>query len=153
MGCEAERWLAATRRSAPRPSTTPGVSLAYGTPRGRWVITATVLGSEIAMLDATVVGIALPAISRSFRREIGTLQWVVTGYSLTLASLLLLGGSLGDRFGRKRIFSIGVTWFTISSAICGLAPNATVLIGARVLQGVGSALLMPASLALLQASF
>jgi EmrB/QacA subfamily drug resistance transporter len=130
-----------------------GNPLAYGTPRGRWVIAATVLGSGIAMLDATVVGIALPSISRSFRSEIGTLQWVVTGYSLTLAAFLLLGGSLGDRFGRKRIFSIGIAWFAIASTMCGLAPNATFLIGARVFQGVGGALLTPASLAILQASF
>ena len=134
-------------------SSVDGTALSYGSARARWVIVATVLGSGIAMLDATVVGIALPSISRSFRSEIGTLQWVVTGYSLTLAAFLLLGGSLGDRFGRRRIFSIGVTWFALMSALCGLAPNATVLIVARVLQGVGGALLAPASLAILQASF
>jgi EmrB/QacA subfamily drug resistance transporter len=100
-----------------------------------------------------VVGIALPAISRSFHSGVGTLQWVVTGYSLTLAAFLLLGGSLGDRLGRKRVFSVGVVWFALSSAACGLAPDAPLLIGARVLQGVGGALLTPASLAILQASF
>ncbi len=128
--------------------------LTYGTARGRWVIAAAVLGSGIATLDSTVVGIALPAIGRSFSSTgVGTLQWVVTGYSLTLASLLLLGGSLGDRLGRKRVFSFGVVWFALASAACGLAPDAGVLIVARVLQGVGGAMLTPASLAILQASF
>ncbi|HEY3842031.1 MAG TPA: DHA2 family efflux MFS transporter permease subunit [Acidimicrobiales bacterium] len=127
--------------------------LAFGTARGRWVIAATVLGSGMAGLDATVVGIALPAINRNFHSGVGTLQWVVTGYSLTLAAFLLLGGSLGDRLGRKRIFSIGVIWFVVASACCGLAPNAGFLVAARILQGVGGALLTPASLAILQASF
>jgi EmrB/QacA subfamily drug resistance transporter len=121
--------------------------------RGRWVLAATVLGSGIAFLDATVVGIALPAIHRNFGGGVGALQWVVTGYSLTLAAFLLLGGSLGDRLGRRRIFSIGIAWFAISSALCGLAPNAGLLTAARILQGVGGALLTPGSLAILQASF
>jgi EmrB/QacA subfamily drug resistance transporter len=127
--------------------------LSYGTPRGRWVLAATVLGSGMAFLDSTVVGIALPSINRSFGGGVGTLQWVVTGYSLTLAAFLLLGGSLGDRFGRRRTFSIGIAWFAAASALCGLAPNAALLIAARVLQGVGGALLTPGSLAILQASF
>ncbi len=130
-----------------------GDGLVYGTPQARWVIAAAVLGSGVASLDATVVGIALPSIARSFHTGVGSLQWVVTGYSLTLASFLLIGGSLGDRIGRKRVFSIGVAWFAIASAVCGFAPNATVLILARALQGVGGALLTPASLAILQASF
>jgi EmrB/QacA subfamily drug resistance transporter len=127
--------------------------LAFGTAQGRWVIAASVLGSGIASLDATVVGIALPSIGRSFHSGVGTLQWVVTGYALTLAAFLLLGGSLGDRLGRKRVFSIGVVWFALASVCCALAPNAGFLIGARILQGVGGALLAPASLAILQASF
>ena len=127
--------------------------LSFGTSRGRWVIAATVLGSGIAAIDATVVGIALPTIGRAFHSGVGTLQWVVSGYSLTLAAFLLLGGSLGDRMGRKRIFSIGVVWFAVASMCCGIAPNAGVLIVARVLQGVGGALVAPASLAILQASF
>jgi EmrB/QacA subfamily drug resistance transporter len=131
----------------------PDEQLAFASSRGRWVIAAAVLGSGIASLDATVVGIALPTIGRAFHSGVGTLQWVVSGYSLTLAAFLLLGGSLGDRLGRKRIFSIGVVWFAVASALCGLAPNAGVLIGARILQGVGGALLAPASLAILQASF
>ena len=129
------------------------VQLAFGTSRGRWVIAATVLGSGVAALDATVVGIALPTIGRAFHSGVGTLQWVVSGYSLTLAAFLLLGGSLGDRMGRKRTFSIGIIWFAVASMCCGFAPNAGTLIAARVLQGVGGALLAPASLAILQASF
>jgi EmrB/QacA subfamily drug resistance transporter len=128
-------------------------ALSFGTSRGRWVIAATVLGSGIASLDATVVGIALPTIGRAFHSGVGTLQWVVSGYSLTLAAFLLLGGSLGDRMGRRRVFSIGVVWFALASMCCGIAPNAGVLIGARILQGIGGALLAPASLAILQASF
>ena len=121
--------------------------------RGRWVLTATVLGSGIAFLDSTVVGIALPAIHRTFGGGVGALQWVVTGYSLTLAAFLLLGGSLGDRFGRRRIYALGIAWFAVFSAACGIAPNAGLLTGARILQGVGGALLTPGSLAILQASF
>ena len=121
--------------------------------KGRWVIAATVLGSGIAMLDATVVGIALPSINRTFHGNVGTLQWVVTGYSLTLAAFLLLGGSLGDRYGRKRIFSFGIAWFAIASAACGVAPTSLFLIVARIVQGVGGALLTPGSLAIIQASF
>jgi EmrB/QacA subfamily drug resistance transporter len=127
--------------------------LAYTSARGRWVIAASVLGSGMASLDATVVNIALPRIGRSFGVGLGSLQWVVTGYTLTLAAFLLVGGSLGDRHGRRRLFSTGVVWFALASAVCGLAPDADVLIGARVLQGVGGALLAPASLAILQASF
>lgn len=143
--------MAAAVTPAPRPP--EGDELAYGTARGRWVIAASVLGSGIATLDATVVGIALPAVGRTFHSGLGTLQWVVTGYSLTLAAFLLLGGSLGDRFGRRRVFSVGVVWFALASAACGLAPDASVLIVARIFQGVGGALLTPASLAILQASF
>src|SRR6516165_1788607 len=94
--------------------------LVLRTARGRWVLAATVLGSGIAFLDSTVVGIALPAIHRDFGGGVGALQWVVTGYSLTLAAFLLLGGSLGDRFGRKRIFSLGIAWFAVASALCGV---------------------------------
>jgi EmrB/QacA subfamily drug resistance transporter len=127
--------------------------LEYRSARGRWVILAAVAGSGVAAIDSTVVGIALPDIGRAFHADLGTLQWVVTGYMLTLASFLLLGGALGDRLGRARVFTVGVAWFAVASALCGLAPNAAVLIAARVLQGVGAALLAPASLAILQASF
>ena len=114
---------------------------------------ATVLGSGMALLDATVVGIALPSINRDVGGGVGTLQWIVTGYTLTLAAFLLLGGALGDRYGRRKVFSAGVVWFAALSVCCGLAPGAGFLVAARLGQGVGGALLAPASLAILQASF
>jgi len=127
--------------------------LAYSTGPGRWVLLGTVLGSAIASIDATVVGIALPAIGRDFDTGLATLQWVVTAYTLTLAGLLLLAGALGDRYGRRRVFVIGVVWFALASALCGFAPDASTLIAARALQGVGAALLTPGSLAIIEASF
>jgi EmrB/QacA subfamily drug resistance transporter len=131
----------------------PSSLLHLGTPAGRWVVVATVLGSAMASIDATVVGIALPTIGREFHASFGALQWVVTGYTLTLSSLLLLGGSLGDQYGRRRIFLVGVAWFVVASCACAVMPGTTTLIGARVLQGIGAALLTPGSLAILQASF
>jgi EmrB/QacA subfamily drug resistance transporter len=121
--------------------------------RGKWVLAAAVLGSGMAMLDATVVNVALPALGRDFGATLSGLQWTVNGYTLTLASLILLGGSLGDRYGRRRIFCLGVTWFAAASLLCGLAPNLPTLVAARMLQGVGGALLTPGSLAIMQASF
>jgi EmrB/QacA subfamily drug resistance transporter len=121
--------------------------------RGRWVLLAMVLGSSMAFLDSTVVNVALPAIGRSLSATLGGLQWTVSGYTLSLAGLILLGGSLGDRMGRRKVFLIGVVWFALASALCGLAPSIGVLIGARILQGVGGALLTPGSLAIIQASF
>ena len=123
------------------------------TTAGRWVIAATVLGSGMAAIDATVVGIALPSIGRQFHAQLGALQWLVTGYTLTLSALLLVGGSLGDHRGRRKIFCVGVAWFTVASAACALAPNITTLVVTRVLQGVGAALLTPGSLAIIEASF
>jgi EmrB/QacA subfamily drug resistance transporter len=107
----------------------------------------------MAAIDATVVGIALPSIGRDLHAQLGALQWVVTGYTLTLSALLLPGGSLGDHYGRRKVFNLGVVWFTITSAACSIAPNSTVLIITRVLQGVGAALLTPGSLAIIEASF
>jgi EmrB/QacA subfamily drug resistance transporter len=112
-----------------------------------------ILGSTLASIDATVVGIALPAIGRDFGASVSGLQWVVTAYTLTLGGLLLVGGALGDRHGRKRFFVIGVIWFALASGLCGVAPSTPVLIIARAIQGVGAALLMPGSLAVLEASF
>ncbi|QTE29472.1 MFS transporter [Pengzhenrongella sicca] len=125
----------------------------YGEPAGRWVLLATVLGSGMAFVDATVVNIALPHIGAELDASAAALQWTVNGYTLPLAAFILLGGSLGDRFGRRRIFVVGVAWFAAASALCGLAPNIETLIAARALQGVGGALLTPGSLAILQASF
>jgi EmrB/QacA subfamily drug resistance transporter len=139
------------------PSTTAAAGgtdgLRLSSARGHWVVTATVLGSGMVALDATVVGIALPAIGRDFHAGVSSLQWVVDAYTLTLAGLLLLGGTLGDSYGRRKLFVIGTVWFAVASLLCGLAPTAGVLIAARALQGVGGALLTPGSLAILQASF
>ena len=128
-------------------------TLRYKSARGRLVLGVTVAGSAMAMIDGTVVGIALPFIGRDFHASVAGLQWVATAYLLTLSGLLLLGGSLADRFGRRRIFMFGVAWFAVSSLICGLAPNGPFLIAARALQGIGSAMLTPGSLAILQAGF
>jgi EmrB/QacA subfamily drug resistance transporter len=121
--------------------------------RGRWVIAATVLGSSMAMLDVTAVNVALPAIGKDLHTSLGGLQWTVTAYTLTLAGLMLLGGALGDRLGRRRIFVTGVIWFAVASALCGLAPGIGLLVAARALQGMGAALLTPGSLAIIQATF
>jgi EmrB/QacA subfamily drug resistance transporter len=125
----------------------------FGEPAGRWVVLATVLGSGLAMLDATVVNVALPSIGADFDAGLGGLQWTINGYTLTLASFILLGGSLADRLGRRRIFVIGTIWFALASALCGLAQNVEMLVAARVLQGIGGALLTPGSLAIISASF
>ena len=113
----------------------------------------TVLGAGIASVDATVVNIALPTIGRDFHTGIAGLQWVMNGYTLTLAAFLLIGGSLGDRFGRRKVYLIGIVWFALASAACGFAPGVVFLIVTRVLQGAGAALLTPGSLAILEASF
>lgn len=114
---------------------------------------ATVLGSAVAFLDSTVVNVALPAIGRSFHASMAGLQWTVNAYTLTLAGMILLGGALGDRYGRRRVFVTGVIWFALASALCGAAANAPMLIAARAFQGVGGALLTPGSLAIIQGAF
>jgi EmrB/QacA subfamily drug resistance transporter len=117
------------------------------------VLAATVLGSGIAFLDSTVVNVALPRIGEDLDTGVGGLQWVVNGYLLAVSSLILLGGSLGDRFGRKRVFQLGVVVFAGASLLCAVAPTAPALVVARVAQGVGGAMLTPGSLAILEASF
>jgi EmrB/QacA subfamily drug resistance transporter len=134
-----------------RPAEEDGLALA--SPSGRLALVATVAASGMAMLDATIVNVALPHIGDDFDVSVSSLQWVLTGYLLALASLILLGGALGDRYGRRKVFLIGSIWFAGASLLCGAAPNVDVLIGARVLQGIGAALLTPGSLAILQASF
>ncbi|MET8521826.1 MFS transporter [Nocardioides sp. NPDC004968] len=136
-----------------KESTSDRAPLRLGTARGRWVLATTVLGSGLAMLDSTVVNVALGRIGDDLDASFSGLQWTVNAYTLSLASLILLGGSLGDRFGRRRVFLIGVVWFAVASLLCGLAPNIELLIAARALQGVGGALLTPGSLAIIAASF
>ncbi|AOR33050.1 MFS transporter [Streptomyces fodineus] len=122
-------------------------------PQGRWILFTTVLGSSMALLDSTVVNVALPRIGEDLGASLAALQWTVNAYMVTLAGLILLGGSLGDRYGRRKIFVLGVAWFAAASLLCGLSPNAPVLIAARALQGIGGALLTPGSLAIIQSSF
>src|SRR3989440_2119555 len=107
----------------------------------------------MAFIDGTVVNVALPVLQRELNATAADVQWVVEAYSLFLAALILVGGSLGDSFGRKRIFAIGIVLFTACSVLCGLAPNVTLLIAARAIQGIGGALLVPGSLAIISASF
>lgn len=126
---------------------------AWGTAQARWLLVATVTGSGLAFLDATTVNVALPSLGQELGADVSGLQWTINGYTLALTSMILLGGSLADRFGRKRIYQLGVVWFTAASLLCGLAPSIEVLVAARVLQGIGGALLTPGSLAILQASF
>jgi EmrB/QacA subfamily drug resistance transporter len=118
-----------------------------------WVLAATILGSSITFIDGTVVNVALPVLQRELGTDMVGAQWVVESYALMLSSLILVGGSLGDRKGRKRVFSAGVLLFTAASAACGLAQGAGQLIAARAVQGVGAALLVPGSLAIISASF
>ncbi|HEY0405534.1 MAG TPA: MFS transporter [Pyrinomonadaceae bacterium] len=118
-----------------------------------WVLAATILGSSITFIDSTVVNVALPALQRELRTDIVGSQWIVEAYSLMLSALILVGGSLGDRRGRKRVFSMGLLLFAIASAGCGLAQTTIQLIAARAVQGVGAAMLVPGSLALISASF
>jgi EmrB/QacA subfamily drug resistance transporter len=117
------------------------------------VLLATVLGSGMAMLDGTVVNIALPRIGKDLGAGLSGLQWTINAYTLTLAGLLLLGGSLGDRYGRRKMFLTGVVWFAVASLLCAVAPTSESLIAARALQGIGGALLTPGSLAIIEASF
>jgi EmrB/QacA subfamily drug resistance transporter len=128
-------------------------SIRFESTDGRWVIAAAVLGSGIAFLDGSVVNTALPSIRKTFDANLAGQQWVVTGYLLTLGSLLVVGGSLGDLFGRRRMFVWGLIGFSITSLLCGLAQSLPMLVIARVLQGVSAALLVPGSLAMLSSVF
>jgi len=130
-----------------------GDGVVVGSAAGRWVLLATVLGAGIAFLDSTVVNVALPAIGADLGAEVSGLQWVINGYLTTLSALILLGGSLGDRYGRRRAFQIGVLWFALASLMCAASATMPMLIAARMLQGVGGALLTPGSLAIIKASF
>ncbi|WP_251059055.1 MULTISPECIES: MFS transporter [unclassified Streptomyces] len=134
------------------PGEPPAPDVRLASARGRWIVLATVLGSSMALLDSTVVNVALPRIGLDLGADLAVLQWTVNAYLLTLAGLILVGGALGDRFGRRRVFVLGAVWFAVGSLLCGIAPNSGVLVAARALQGVGGALLTPGSLALIQGS-
>lgn len=121
--------------------------------RGRWVLAATVMGTGVAMINGTDVSVALPALDAELGAGVAALQWILNGYMLTLAALILVGGSLGDRYGRRRVYILGVGWFAIASLACAVAPTVAWLIAARILQGVGAALLTPGSLAIIQSCF
>jgi len=125
----------------------------WGSPAARGVLVATILGTGMAFLDGTVVNIALPRIGEEFGASVSGLQWILDGYLLSLAALILIAGSLGDRYGRRRVYLIGVAWFGVSSVLCGLALSTEMLVAARVLQGIGGALLTPGALAIIQSSF
>jgi EmrB/QacA subfamily drug resistance transporter len=131
----------------------PATGVAFDSSAGRWLLTVAVAGSGMAFLDGTVVNVALPDIGRDLGASTSALQWILNGYLLTLASLILLGGSLGDRYGRRRVFVLGVGLFTAASLLCAVAPSAELLIFARLIQGIGGALLTPGSLAIIEASF
>src|SRR6266550_6595170 len=118
-----------------------------------WILAATILGSSMAFIDSTVVNVALPALQKNLNATVLDVQWVIESYALFLAALLLAGGSMGDRFGRRRIFCSGVALFALASIGCGLAENVSQLIVARAIQGVAGALLVPGSLAIISASF
>ncbi len=121
--------------------------------QGSWILAATILASAMAFIDGTVVNVALPSLQKELNATVIGVQWVVEAYSLFLSALLLVGGALGDRYGRKLIFVIGVTLFALSSAACGIAQSINQLIAARAVQGVAGALLIPGSLAIISASF
>lgn len=133
--------------------TDAGPGLRMGAPAGHWLVAAAVLGSGVAFLDGTVVNAALPAIASEFDADLAALQWVINAYLLTLGSFLVIGGSLGDLFGRKRVLLVGLVAFGLASLLCGIAPSVGTLIAARAVQGAAAALLVPGSLAIISASF
>jgi EmrB/QacA subfamily drug resistance transporter len=134
-------------------TTSAPAGIQMGTPVGRAVVAAAVLGSGMTWLDGSVVNVALRTIGDDLDASLAQLQWINNGYLLSLAALILIGGSLGDRLGRRRMFVVGTIWFALASLLCGLAPTAEVLIAARILQGIGGALLTPGSLAMIQGAF
>ena len=119
----------------------------------RWTLVATILGSSMTFIDATVVNVALPALQTDLHATITDVQWVIEAYALFLGALILIGGSLGDQFGRKRVFLFGVMFFTVASVLCGVATSPRTLIVGRALQGFGAAFLVPGSLAIISATF
>lgn len=126
---------------------------ASATQHPRWILATTILASSLAFVDGSVVNVGLPAIGKSLDADAAALQWVINGYLLPLSALLLLGGGAGDRFGRRLLLIAGTALFAVASLACALAPNLTVLIASRFVQGIGAAILMPNSLAVLGATF
>jgi EmrB/QacA subfamily drug resistance transporter len=139
----------------PAPGATPSPTgrLRLSDPAGRWTLLVTAVGSGLVLLEATVVNVALPALERQFAASLSGLQWTVNAFTVTLSALILLGGALGDRFGRRRVYLAGIVSFAGASLLCGLAPGLEWLIAGRALQGIGGALIVPGSLALIQESF
>src|SRR5215467_11797896 len=121
--------------------------------RGRWILAATILASSMAFIDGTVVNVALPALQTNLNANAADVQWVIESYALLLSALLLVGGSLGDYYGRRRVFLLGVVIFAVASGLCGFAADIRELIAARAVQGFGAALLVPGSLAIISNSF
>src|SRR5712691_3061134 len=119
----------------------------------RWTLAATIIGSSMSFIDATVVNVALPALQADLHATITEVQWVVEAYALFLGALILVGGSMGDQFGRKKVFLVGVVFFTTASVLCGVAISPRQLIAGRALQGIGAAFLVPGSLAIISATF
>jgi EmrB/QacA subfamily drug resistance transporter len=132
---------------------TVGGEVRWGTSTAYGVLATTILGSGMAFLDSTIINVALPRIGEELGASVAGLQWILDGYMLALAALILIAGSLGDRYGRRKMFTIGVVWFGLASVLCGLAQSTWMLVAARVLQGIGGALLTPGSLAIIQSSF
>jgi EmrB/QacA subfamily drug resistance transporter len=141
--------MSSVNKSLLQPSTTPVTP----DPRRKWVLPVTILGSSMGFIDGSVVNVALPAMQASVLGTLATMQWIINGYMLMLASLILLGGAIGDRYGRRRAFIIGLIFFAVASAACGFAPTAGWLVAGRLLQGVGAAMLVPASLAIIGAAY
>ncbi len=135
------------------PTTASTDAISWGTPRARGVLATTIVGSSMAMIDGTIVNVALPKIGAQFHASIAGLQWIVDGYLLSLAALVLVAGVFGDRYGRRKVYLIGVGLFGAASLLCGLSLNTTTLVIARIIQGVAGALVSPGALAILQSSF
>src|SRR6187549_2910994 len=123
------------------------------TTRNRWTLVATILGSSLTFIDATVVNVALPALQADLYATVTDVQWVIEAYALFLGALILVGGSMGDQLGRKRVFILGVVFFTAASIFCGMATSPGTLVVGRALQGIGAAFLVPGSLAIISATF
>ncbi|WUH98521.1 MFS transporter [Spirillospora sp. NBC_00431] len=135
------------------PAPADAATVRLDEPAGRWVLLVTAAGSGLVLLEATVVNVALPSLQRNLDASMAGLQWTVNAFTLTLSALILLGGGLGDRFGRRRVYLVGVVWFAAASLLCGVAPDLEWLIAGRALQGIGGAMVVPGSLALIQSAF